>query len=186
MILEGVVTTRNEDSSINVSPMGPKLKPGFKEFELRPFQTSTTYKNLKRTGQGVLHVVDDALLIAQSAINKWIEKPVLIESETVDCLRIENACQCFEFNVTHLDDSDERTSINCDVIVSHEGPRFFGFNRAKHAVLEAAILATRVKFIPMDKIKSRFAELEIIVNKTAGEREHKAFDLLSTYLNGIN
>ena len=31
---------------------------------------------------------------------------------------------------------------------------FFGFNRAKHAVLEAAILATRVELLPADEILS--------------------------------
>ena len=37
-------------------------------FVLRPFHTSTTYHNLKARGEGVLHVTDDVLLLAQTAI----------------------------------------------------------------------------------------------------------------------
>jgi len=35
---------------------------------LRPFQTSTTFHNLKRQRAGVFHVVDDVLLLARAAI----------------------------------------------------------------------------------------------------------------------
>ena len=48
MILEGIVTTLNEDDSVNISPMGPLVDETFSRFLLRPYQTSTTYKNLKR------------------------------------------------------------------------------------------------------------------------------------------
>ena len=55
MILEGIVTTINHDGTTNVSPMGPLVDgPEFDNFTLRPYQTSTTYQNLKRTYQGVL------------------------------------------------------------------------------------------------------------------------------------
>ena len=57
MILEGVVTTENQNGTINVSPMGPHLDGDDAEiqrFTLRPYQTSRTYQNLKRLGVGVL------------------------------------------------------------------------------------------------------------------------------------
>ena len=59
MILEGLMTTVNADGTVNVSPMGPRVDAGLTTFTLRPFQTSTTYCNLKRTGMGVFHVTDD-------------------------------------------------------------------------------------------------------------------------------
>jgi hypothetical protein len=70
MILEGIVTTLNGDRSVNVAPMGPIVDETMQTLLLRPFQTSTTYRNLKRTGCGVLHVTDDVLLLAQAAINR--------------------------------------------------------------------------------------------------------------------
>jgi hypothetical protein len=57
-----------------------------------------------------------------------------------------------------------------------------GFNRAKHAVLEAAILATRTHLIPADQIRDEFARLQVIVDKTAGPREREAMALLTDYV----
>src|SRR5258708_4859695 len=59
---------------------------------------------------------------------------------------------------------------------------FFGFNRGKHAVLEGAILATRVHLIDRQKLVDEFARLRVIVQKTAGPREHEAFALLERQL----
>ncbi len=39
-----------------------------RRFVLRPFRTSTTYRNLKAHGEGVLHITDDVLLLARTAI----------------------------------------------------------------------------------------------------------------------
>jgi hypothetical protein len=66
----------------------------------------------------------------------------------------------------------------------HRGARreFLGFNRARHAVLEAAILATRVHLLPADELRTEYARLRIIVDKTAGPRELEAMAFLEAYL----
>jgi len=68
--------------------------------------------------------------------------------------------------------------------VTHSGWRrdFFGFNRAKHAVLEAAILATRTSFLSLDDVSREFARLEPLVTKTGGASEREAFALLQAHL----
>src|SRR5439155_18200625 len=68
MILEGLVTTRNPDGSPHLAPMGPRVGADFARFVLRPFPTSTTYRNLLAHPEGVLHVTDDALLLAKAAL----------------------------------------------------------------------------------------------------------------------
>ncbi len=70
VILEGIVTTLSPDGTLNVAPMGPRIDPDMNmtRFVLRPFHTSTTYHNLKARGEGVFHVTDDVLLLAQTAI----------------------------------------------------------------------------------------------------------------------
>ena len=70
MILEGIVTTLSLEGALNVAPMGPWIDPDLSmaRFVLRPFHTSTTYQNLKSRGEGVFHVTDDVLLVAQTAI----------------------------------------------------------------------------------------------------------------------
>jgi len=64
-ILEGIVTTYNENGTVNISPMGPIVDEPITKFVFRPYRTSTTYQNLKRTGKGVFHVTDDVELFAQ-------------------------------------------------------------------------------------------------------------------------
>src|SRR5205085_2204233 len=77
LIAEGIVTTVNPDGSANISPMGPRVNRDFTRLVLRPFQTSTTYQNLKRTGEGVFHITDDVLLIAKAAIGQLTPEPAL-------------------------------------------------------------------------------------------------------------
>ena len=59
---------------------------------------------------------------------------------------------------------------------------FFGFNRAMYAVVEAAILATRLAFLPRTEIEADFRKLGVLVEKTGGPREHEAFAFLQYYL----
>src|SRR2546430_9636269 len=70
---------------------------------------------------------------------------------------------------------------------SHRGFRreFLGFNRARHAVLEAAILATRTHLLPAEQIRDELARLQVIVDKTAGPREREAMALLSDYVRTV-
>ena len=182
MILEGIVTTQNTEGIINVAPMGPIVDATMQTFVLRPFQTSTTYQNLKQTNVGVLHVTDDVLLLACAAIGKLNDVPETQPAERINGVVLKTACRWYEFKVTSLDDHEERTRIECKVVHAGRLRDFFGFNRAKHAVIEAAILATRVHLIPADEIRAEFERLSVPIEKTAGPQEREAFALLSEYV----
>ena len=182
MILEGIVTTLNPDGGVNVAPMGPIVDDAMQTLHLRPFQTSQTYRNLKTHPQGVFHVVDDVLLLAKAAIGRLEETPATQPTEVIRGEVLSSACRWYEFEVLELNDENERTDIHADVVHAGRLRDFFGFNRAKHAVLEAAILATRVHILPAEQIDRQFGELKIIVEKTAGENEREAFALLAAYV----
>ena len=184
MILEGIVTTLGADGSVNIAPMGPRVDAAMRHIVLRPFQSSTTYQNLKRTAEGVLHVTDDVELLARAAIGRVESLPELAPAAGVSALRLADTCRWYSFRVRRIDDRDERTSIEADVVASGQVRDFFGFNRAKHAVVEAAILATRIHLIAADEIAAEFARLKALVEKTGGEQEHRAFELLSDYVAG--
>lgn len=183
MILEGIVTTLNEDGSANVAPMGPHVTPGSTRIVLRPFRTSTTFANLKRHGEGVLHVTDDVLLLARAAIGL----PIQAQTRPAEVVRgrvLLDSCRHDEFRVVRLDDRDDRAMIEAEVVASGRTRDFFGFNRGKHAVVEAAILATRVAFLPADDVLAEFRKLAILVEKTGGEAELRAFALLEEHVRG--
>ena len=178
MILEGIVTTLGRDGEVNVAPMGPIVDESMSKLMLRPFQTSQTFANLKERPVGVLHVVDDVLLIARAAIGALTETPETFAAETIDGVVLRSACRWYEFEVASIDDSSDRAELNAVVVHSGRLRDFFGFNRAKHAVLEAAVLATRVHMLPREEIESQFAALRVPVEKTAGPAEREAFALL--------
>lgn len=182
MILEGIVTTQNSAGDVNVAPMGPIVDGSMQSFVLRPFQTSTTYRNLKVHPFGVLHVVDDVLLLAKAAISRLDETPETFKALTIPARVLKSACRWYEFRVKSLDDSQDRTRIEANVLHSGRLRDFFGFNRAKHAVLEAAILATRIGILPADDIRRQFDALRAPVEKTAGPEETEAFQLLDEYV----
>src|SRR5436190_2498706 len=182
LIAEGIVTTVNPDGSANVSPMGPRVNREFTRLLLRPFQTSRTYQNLKRTGKGVFHITDDVLLIAKAAVGQLTPLPPLEPAKQVRGFVLTAACRWFAFQVSRLDDTQERTTIECTVVASGEIRPFFGFNRAKHAVLETAILATRIGILPAEQILDELEGLAIPVEKTAGNQEREAFEFLREYI----
>jgi len=171
-ILEGIVTTHNSDGTVNISPMGPITDGQVQQLVLRPFRTSTTYANLKRTRQGVFHITDDVSLFAQAALGQPDPLPEL------NGLILTGACRWYAFEILTLDDQQPRTHIVAQTVDQGRQRDFLGFNRAQHAVLEAAILATRVDLLPKAEILTELARLESPVKKTASETEQKAFDYL--------
>jgi hypothetical protein len=180
MILEGIVTTVDESGGLNVSPMGPRVDAGMHRLVLRPYQTSRTYANLKRHGEGVFHVTDDVLLLARAAVGR-VEPPAR-RARKVAGWYLEGACRFYEFEVERLDDREERTTIEARVVHAERLRDFFGFNRARHAVVEAAILATRTAFLPLPEILRQLDQLAVLVEKTGGEAEHEAFAFLRAFV----
>lgn len=180
MILEGIVTTLDAAGAINVSPMGPRVGSTMETLTLRPYTSSRTYRNLRHRGEGVFHVTDDVELLAHAAVGT-VDADVAPARKVAGCY-LTGACRFYEFRVKEIDDREERTTIECEVVHAERLRDFVGFHRARHAVLEAAILATRTAFLPLDDILRRLDELEVLVEKTGGESERRAFDFLRDHV----
>lgn len=181
MILEGLVTTTNPDGTPHLAPMGPHVEPDMRKFLLRPFPTSNTFRNLAAHGEGVLHVTDDVLLLAKAAVGD-VEMPTLRPAETARGWVLADACRFHEFRVRSIDTSEQRVRIECEVVRSESLRDFFGFNRGKHAVLEAAILATRLHLLPRAEVEAEYRRLRVIVDKSGGPAEFEAMAFLETHL----
>lgn len=182
MILEGLVTTRSVSGEMHLAPMGPMVFGDFEILRLRPFPSSTTFRNLQRDSCGVFHITDDARLIAYAAVGGPKELPASIPAEIVNGYLLKDCCRAYEFRVTELDTTGERMVLDAEVLKVHRFRDFLGFNRAKHAVIEAAILATRFHLSPMETIEAEFRKLRVIVDKTAGPEEFEAFEFLEMKL----
>lgn len=183
MILEGLVSTCKADGSPHLSAMGPRVEAGdIEHFLLRPFPSSRTFENLRRHPQGVLHVTDDVVLLAQAALGEVNPQPGWEPAQQVRGWVLTDACRHYEFVVRSFDERGERMTLACEVVARGRRRDFFGFNRAKHAVLEAAILATRLHLLPLAQVTEEFRKLRGIVDKTGGEAERFAMSLLEERL----
>jgi len=182
MIVEGVVTSLNSAGQLNVAPMGPAVEGDFSGLVLRPFQTSTTFKNLNETRCGVFHVVDTVEILAQAAIGRLNELPATQSAIEINGRVLLDCCRWFEFRVIEQDLSSERTVMKAEIVAQGERRPFLGFNRARHAVLEAAILATRVHLLPRNEMTTLMSILKPAVEKTGGAAETMAFAMLQNYI----
>ena len=194
MILEGIVTTISAAGEVNIAPMGPHVDFHSTTGELTcvtlcPFRTSQTFANLMAHGEGVFHVTDDVLLLARSALGLLDSLPPLRPAERVSGWVLADACRFHEFRLADRRDAgptrQDRARFEVEIVHTGRLRDFFGFNRAKHAVIEAAILATRTAILPLEEIEAEYRKLAVLVEKTGGEQEHAAFDFLRCHLQQV-
>jgi len=178
MIIECILTTMNQDGDVNFAPMG--VVWGEDRLTIRPYRDTTTFRNLVATGQAVVNLIDDVYCFAQGAISS----PVFpaIPAEKVRGVVLADVCSWREVEVEEADVEGPRARFECRVVHRGFKREFLGFNRARHAVLEAAILATRTRILPIEEIMREYERLQVIVDKTAGPREHEAMAMLTAYV----
>lgn len=191
MILEGLVTSRNEDGSWNLAPLGAVLDESeltdgrptlLATFMLRPFQSSRTYQNLKRHPFGVWHVCDDIELLAAAALDRLTTLPSLRPATAIEGRVVADVPAWYEFEVQSVNDAQPRTEMQAVIVARGTGPAWGGWNRAQHAVLEGAILASRLGLLPAEEIDAQLRWLTPWVEKTGGPRERAAWNLVLDYI----
>jgi len=181
VIVETIVTSLDAAGAVNCAPMG--VEWGDDAIVLKPFLETATYRNLVATRAAVVNLTDDVLLFAQAAISNPVFATV--PADIVRGVVLADCCSWREVEVRSVDSSPPRSRIETTVV--HRGTRreFIGFNRARHAVLEAAIYATRLHLLPRTFIDGELERLQVIVDKTAGPREVEAMALLTDYVKSV-
>ncbi|MGI9445835.1 MAG: DUF447 domain-containing protein [Rubripirellula sp.] len=187
MILEAIVTSIDLNGTVNLAPMGPVVADDFGEQKtpeklvLKPFRSSLTYQNLMATGKAVVHVTDDVSLIARTAVGKLSTSEIagLVKQwEDSEWWRLRSCHRWMAVQVEAVSEGQPRVEMDCRVVHSEIEKPFFGFNRAKFAVIEAAILATRTHLLSADQIQEELDRLQPLIDKTGGQTERTAFGFL--------
>ncbi len=177
MIIESIVTTLNEAGEANLAPMGVTI--GDVEVIIRPYKDSATCRNLVATGAAVVNLTDNCRLFAESALSN--PQVPTFRAEQITGLILTDACSYYECRVSDADTTSERTTFRCTILKKGVLREFIGFNRAKNAIIEATILATRVQFLGAVQILQEYRRLSEIVMKTGGEQEIWAMQYLQDY-----
>lgn len=182
MIIESIVTTVSASGVVNCAPMGVEWDPHAEgnTIVLKPFLETATYRNVLATRGAVVNLIDDVRVFARAAISN--PDYVTVPAAVVRGVVLADACSWREVEVRSIDSTPPRSRIETAVV--HHGVRreFIGFNRARHAVLETAIYATRVHMLSREFLLSEVDRLQVIVDKTAGPDEFEAMALLADYI----
>jgi hypothetical protein len=174
MIWEGVVTSVSSAGEVHVAPMGFREVDG--RVVLAPFRPSTTLDNLLATGCAAVNLSDDVRVFAGCLTGRreWPTTPC----EQIACARLEGALAHRELRLARVEADDQRPRLHFDVVLERIHAPFRGFNRAQAAVVEAAILVSRLHMLPPDKIDREMGYLLIAIDKTAGPHEREAWSWL--------
>ncbi len=190
MILESIVTTVSPAGQVNIAPLGPIVQPevderGLPIFCLRPYEGSQTCRNLLTNGNAVIHVTDDVLLLARAAIGSVDPSGLTCRAENASAehIRMLDCHRWFAVKISRYGGQPPRHEMLAHCISEGVVRPFFGFNRAKHAVIEAAIMATRIGMIEPALIRAELQRMRIPVEKTAGPDEYTAFEMIVNYIN---
>jgi len=178
MIVESIITTVSADGTVNCAPMG--VEWGDDRIVLKPFLDTATYRNVTASRAAVVNLVDDVGIFARAAISNPVYPTVA--AAVVRGVRLADCCSWRELEVRAIDSTPPRSRIDTAVVHRGQQREFIGFNRARHAVLEAAIYATRLHLQPLEFIASEFERLQVIVDKTAGPAEQEAMALLAAFI----
>ena len=170
-IRETILTTISPDGMVHIAPLGI-IEDG-EGWIIAPFRPSQTLSNLEASGVAVVNYTDDALIFAGCLTGRkdW----PLVSVDACPVPRLEAALAHDVLTVQRVEGSEERPRFHCAVTASGQHAPFQGMNRAKAAILEAAILVSRLHMLPAAKIESEMAYLNIAIEKTAGERERQAW-----------
>ena len=174
MIYEAIVTTIDKKGQPHCAPMGVSKVSA--HFVIKPFKSSTTYDNLQHHGQCSVNFVDDVRVFAGVMTGKacWSFLPC----QQIKGYYLSEALTHVEVSIFACADDGERVTYKGNILNEISHASFRGFNRAQAAVIEAAILVSRLQILPAEKIKQEINYLAIAIGKTAGKRELEAWSWL--------
>lgn len=174
MIRESIVTTVDKASRSHIAPLG--LVADGSQWIIAPFRPSTTLDNLEQVPFAAVSHTDDVRVFAGCLTGRrdWPLEP----SEALPVPHLAGALSHWELEVVRRTDDERRPRFHCKVIRTINHAPFAGYNRAKLAVIEAAILSSRLHMLPRDKVESEIAYLNIAMSKTAGPEELEAWGWL--------
>ena len=173
-IRECIVTTADGNGKAHIAPLGIIAdKDGW---IIAPFRPSATLDNLAEIPFAVANYTDDVRIFAGCITGRKEWPTVRVKGIPVPRLKAALAHSVLE--VVRIEDDGVRPRHVCRVCSEGTHAPFTGLNRAKAAVLELAILVSRLGILPREKIEAEIAYLAIANEKTAGPEEKEAWSWL--------
>lgn len=180
-ILETVVTTLSLEGELHLVPFG--LIREEDDYVLAPFRPSPTIANLETSPYFAASAPRDMRVIA-GVVTGRRDWPV-IACDRIPGKRLADCHGHAEFEVVERSDDETRPRFRGRMVHAASHHPFLGYNRAQAAVLEAAILSTRLKMLTPEKVLTELAYLAIAISKTAGAAEREAWGWIEDKVAGV-
>jgi hypothetical protein len=173
-IFETIVTVRGDAERTQITPLGVRREG--ETIVLAPFRPSLTLDLLLQTRVAVINHTDDVRVFAGCIVGRrdW----PLVAATRIDGVRLASGLAHEEIELTEVVDDPQRPRLRCRSVHRETHAPFQGFNRAQAAVIEAAILVSRLSILPAGKLEAELEYLKIAIDKTAGEAELQAWSWL--------
>jgi hypothetical protein len=171
MIRETVLTTVSAAGEVHIAPIGLIEAP--EGWIIAPFHPSATLDNLRAVPFAVANYTDDVRVFAGCLTDRrdW----PCVPARRVPVPRLAGSLAHAELEVVSVQEDALRPRFHCRVVHLENHAPFRGFNRAQAAVIEAAILVSRLGMLPREKVEREIDYLKIAVSKTAGPVEQEAW-----------
>jgi uncharacterized protein len=173
-IVETIVTTFNSKSEAHIAPLG--LIDDGEHWVIAPFRPSTTLENLRVNPVAAASHTDDVRVFAGSVTGRKLWP--LLPTRSIKGERLADCVSHWELKVDKIIEDAQRPRFLCSIVDEETHKAWEGFNRAQAAVLELAVLTTRLNMLSFEKVESELKYLEIAISKTAGPREEEAWEWL--------
>lgn len=170
-IFETVVTTQSPEGVAHIAPMGVRYQAG--RIVLMPFKPSTTLANIVATRHAVLNLITDTRVFAGCVTGR--KQWPLLPAQKIAGQRLACALHHIELQLDEHQDDAQRPVLRMARVHEASHAPFMGLNRAQAAVVEGAVLVSRLHMLPPEKIDAEMAYLQIAIDKTAGAGEHEAW-----------
>jgi uncharacterized protein len=173
MIFETIVTTAARDGRPHIAPMGVRFEDDLAI--LAPFRPSTTLDNILATRAAVINFTTDVRIFAGCVTGTKRDWPT-VPTSRIESVRLDGSLAHMELRLDEVRDDEQRPVLRMKCVHRETHAPFPGFNRAQSAVVEGAILVSRLFMLPPEKVDNEIAYLQIAIDKTAGDAERTAWN----------
>ena len=182
-IHECLLTTQNGDDTTHIAPMGVWKNPRG-EISFAPYRPSSSLDNILRTGYASLSCSDDVSIFTSCVLGdkSRLASIALFPNLYIPGMRLDDVLSHTELKLMAAKKEKLRTRCTCKSIYQANHRPFRGFNRAQSAIIELAILISRLHILPKQKIIDEICYLQIAIDKTAGAVEGEAWNRLHTHI----
>ena len=161
MILETIITSIDINGKPHLAPFGVRMEN--ENIIISPYKPSHTHENILATKLAVMNNTDDVRVFAGALTGR--EPWSLLPTSDIKGFRLKNCLAHAQLKLMEVRDDALRPQLVMQSIKHESHAAFNGFNRAQGAVLELAVMVSRLERLSKAKVMAELKYLQIAICK---------------------